>query len=381
MAHKLAPRGQFLSLSITMLSALVLFAGAAVTPAYGLTQSSIKISVDAPSDGQSVKIGDTINFGGWAAVTDGTGVVETVEVFVDGPPGQGGTSLGKATYGNARPDVAAALGNSALANVGFDLPWRVSGTTGNRVLYVYVYSAAGTTSQTITLRVESASSGSSTTGSGNPQMSPGTGSTGNPYAPTQGSQFGGQQGYGQQQGYPQGYGQQQGYPQGYQQQGYQQGYTQGYGQQGYAQGYPQGYGQQGYAAPGQIGSYYDPGATGFSGGTGYYGSSGYTGYASGYPSSGYTGYGGAYGAGQQQTQWGGPYYAASMRTLGSGGGGRYGTGYGSAFNTGGYGYGTGGYGYGTGVYGAQGYGGYGASPYGGYSQYGYGGGYGQPRYY
>jgi hypothetical protein len=167
MGHLRARRGSFRSLIVTGLSTVALSIAALASPAYGQTTdgSAVQITVDAPAAGETVKAGDQITFGGWAADTSGTGgVIETVEVFIDGMPGEGGVSLGKAEYGKARPDVGVVLGNPALTNVGFDLNWKVSGAGGSRMAYVFVYSTtSGWSYETLTLNVDGSTASNSAT--------------------------------------------------------------------------------------------------------------------------------------------------------------------------------------------------------------------------
>jgi hypothetical protein len=343
MACRLAPRGEFRPLNISrsiwlssmLLSAFGLVAAASVAPAHSYAAQSgpIKISIDTPTDGQSVKVGETIGFGGWAAVTGAGGSVDTVEVFIDGQPGEGGVSLGKATYGSARPDVAATLGNAALTNVGFELAWRVTGAAGNRPVYVYVHSPThGWSYQDVMLTVEPGAASAGTASGSTGSATQGTGS-GSPYSPTNGT--------------------------GYRGQGTQYGPTnpgmgQPYGAGAGAYGQGMGYAGQG-ASYGQGTGYYGQAAGPYSQGAGYYGQGSYSGQS--------------YGSGAGQSQWGGPFHAAAIRSIGNrspgspyGTSGQYGqTGYGgtSPFTPTGYGQGYGARSpYNTGYAGYQGYAGY-----------------------
>jgi hypothetical protein len=137
------------------LNAMAFVATAGQPLVYGQSGSgSLQISIDSPLPGATLRAGEQITFGGWAVDATMSGVVETVELFIDGQPGQGGISIGRADYGGARPDVAAALGNQTLANVGFDLNWKVTGA-GSRTVYVFAYSPAhGWGYEELTLNVE-----------------------------------------------------------------------------------------------------------------------------------------------------------------------------------------------------------------------------------
>jgi hypothetical protein len=293
MAGKLAPWGQFrprsIWLSMMMLGAFGLIAGASVAPAYGQAaqSGSVNISIDTPTEGQAVKVGETISFGGWAVVTDAASGVESVEVYIDGQPGEGGVRLGKASYGSARPDVAASLGNSAFTNVGFELPWQVSGTPGNRMVYVYAYSAAhGWSYQALTLTVEPRAASSGASSSSSSSSTSQSSQSRSAFAPTGGMGYLGQ------------------------------------GSQ---------FGLGGNPALGQA---YGAGTGAYSQGMGNYGLGAQ--FASG-------SYAQGYGAGTGNPQWGGPLYAASLQTLARMGGSPYSTssqyGYGSrsAFAPTGYG--------------------------------------------
>lgn len=141
-----------------MVSALVLISP--FEPAFGqpLEGTATTITVDVPTQGQGVTTGQQIDIGGWAIdrIGPGTGV-DGVQVFLDGPMGQG-TRLGAADYRRARPDVATALGNSELLNSGFDLLWTVAELSpGRHTLYVYAQSlSAGWVYKTVDVTVVSA---------------------------------------------------------------------------------------------------------------------------------------------------------------------------------------------------------------------------------
>jgi hypothetical protein len=127
--------------------------------AYGQSESgTIQITIDSPDSGATLRSGDQITIGGWAVdTTAGGSAVETVELFIDGQPGEGGIRMGRADYGKERPDVAEFLGNPALAEVGFDLNWKVTGG-GTRTVYVFAYSPThGWAYEELTINVEETS--------------------------------------------------------------------------------------------------------------------------------------------------------------------------------------------------------------------------------
>src|SRR5581483_1098838 len=96
------------------------------------------IVVDWPSDGAAVTSPVTIV--GWATSDQGsrgTGV-DAVSAYLDGPA-PAGTALGRATYGQTRPDVALARGDSRYAPSGWVL--RADVPPGARTLFVYAHLA------------------------------------------------------------------------------------------------------------------------------------------------------------------------------------------------------------------------------------------------
>jgi hypothetical protein len=82
------------------------------------------MSLDTPTDGNAFRVPLTLY--GWAADTGaptGTGV-DAVHVWAYPNPGSGQPArfVGSATYGQARGDVAAALGDARFTNSGFSMP-------------------------------------------------------------------------------------------------------------------------------------------------------------------------------------------------------------------------------------------------------------------
>lgn len=74
----------------------------------GVTVPRLKGAIEVPT-GTS-----TITLGGWAVDRIHNTLARTVVVVLNGKP------VSIAAYGNARPDVATALGNTAFTNVGFN---------------------------------------------------------------------------------------------------------------------------------------------------------------------------------------------------------------------------------------------------------------------
>ena len=94
---------------VPVFAAATIFGGPAL-PALGqaVNGTPIMISIDAPASGQSVMPGDQVDFGGWAAdISAPASGVDKIEVVLDGLRGAG-TSIGQASFGSARPDVASA---------------------------------------------------------------------------------------------------------------------------------------------------------------------------------------------------------------------------------------------------------------------------------
>jgi len=123
----------------------------------GQTTGRAQISIDAPTGGSTVRNGNQIDVGGWAADRNGPGTgVDEVRVFLDGPMDGNGTLLGTATYGGSRPDVAQALGSSAFANSGFDFLWTPTRLTGgSHTIYVHAHSINdGWTSASVSINVD-----------------------------------------------------------------------------------------------------------------------------------------------------------------------------------------------------------------------------------
>ncbi|MBV9894728.1 MAG: hypothetical protein JO020_11200 [Chloroflexi bacterium] len=78
--------------------------------------------IDLPTSGSTVGSNQAVTIAGWVVdrAADGWAGIDNVHVY-DGLAGQGGTFLGQATFAEARPDVAQALGNPFWTNSGFAL--------------------------------------------------------------------------------------------------------------------------------------------------------------------------------------------------------------------------------------------------------------------
>lgn len=104
--------------------------------------SQPQLQIDAPASG-AVKPSDLL-LSGWAvdtASTAGTGI-DALHVYAYPNPGSGAAPmfLGQASYGGARPDVAAVLGAPRYTNSGYTLPI-VGLTPGVWQISVYAHSA------------------------------------------------------------------------------------------------------------------------------------------------------------------------------------------------------------------------------------------------
>jgi len=122
-------------------------------PAFAQDSGSI-ISIDTPVDGQTADIGTDVVFRGWAGHQAGPGTGVDRVVVLDAPQASGGVTVAEATYGAARPDVAAAYG-SAMTNSGYTATWRAAGSPGNKTFWVYAHSISndGWTNKTVTVRL------------------------------------------------------------------------------------------------------------------------------------------------------------------------------------------------------------------------------------
>jgi hypothetical protein len=122
-----------------LLALLLLAALAPSAPTVHADQSAgTTVVVDWPGNG--VAIASPVTVLGWAVSAEasrGTGV-DAVSAYVDGPADVG-TSLGRAAYGQVRPDVALAQGDGRYGPSGWSL--RADLPPGARTLFVYAHLA------------------------------------------------------------------------------------------------------------------------------------------------------------------------------------------------------------------------------------------------
>lgn len=114
------------------------------------------VNLDAPSTGAAVANGQVVHIAGWAVDPAGPGPgVERVDLYLDGPPEAGGVRIGTATYGLARPDVAATFGRADWRNCGFALDWTPTNlTVGDYTIRASAQASSGSvTTSAIGLRV------------------------------------------------------------------------------------------------------------------------------------------------------------------------------------------------------------------------------------
>ena len=105
--------------------------------------SSVMVNIDQPSASETVRSGQPLFIGGWAADMASGASVQTVEVFLDGPAGAG-QRIGTANYGQPRSDVAASTGRADWRNTGFGIDWAPRDLTGGQhMLYIYAQSSSG----------------------------------------------------------------------------------------------------------------------------------------------------------------------------------------------------------------------------------------------
>lgn len=121
--------------------------------------ATLSLFVDTPRPDSNITSGTPIQ--GWAvnrASTSGAGV-QSVQVLLDGPPGQG-APIGNATLNVPRPDVATNLGNPAFANAGWRLtPNLGAAPPGAHTLVIVVTSSCGTASASVPIQVAGGPSG------------------------------------------------------------------------------------------------------------------------------------------------------------------------------------------------------------------------------
>jgi len=125
-------------LALLLLAALLDIMVLGASSARAQSDAAPTVVVDAPGAGASVVA--PVLLVGWAIGPEspsGTGV-DAVAVYLDGPVGVG-TPLGRALYGQARPDVARVRGDSRYASSGWALQAELP--PGVRQLYVYAHLA------------------------------------------------------------------------------------------------------------------------------------------------------------------------------------------------------------------------------------------------
>lgn len=110
------------------------------SPAQGSGGASVQIELDTLSDGASVR--GVVPVQGWAvdhAGLSGSGI-DHVHLYLDGPAGQG-AFLAEVSYGLARADVAAALGDPRFSQAGYRYEWDTRALPpGPHTLYIYAHS-------------------------------------------------------------------------------------------------------------------------------------------------------------------------------------------------------------------------------------------------
>lgn len=116
-------------------------------------QAGVMLTVDKPTDGTAVAIGDRLSIGGWAVDPSGGGsamdplgsrpAVE-VRMYLDGPPNVG-RYVGTALSGTPRPDVGNVFGRPEWTSSGFSLDWIPEGPAGDHTLYIQAVSSGGAT--------------------------------------------------------------------------------------------------------------------------------------------------------------------------------------------------------------------------------------------
>ncbi|MBE3036104.1 MAG: N-acetylmuramoyl-L-alanine amidase, partial [Candidatus Atribacteria bacterium] len=115
---------------------------AATTASGEKLTGDVLVNVDAPSNNQVVS--GILNLQGWAIDRSATATSGITAVHVyDGPANGSQNMLGVATYGIARPDVAASFGKGNLTPCGFNLSIDTSRLAkGTHVLHIYANNEA-----------------------------------------------------------------------------------------------------------------------------------------------------------------------------------------------------------------------------------------------
>src|SRR5579871_320894 len=113
-------------------------------------QGGITLNVDAPTNGTTVSVGQSLDIGGWSTGT-------MVTVYLDVPSGQTpqGQGVGSAPVNKPRPYVARVTGRQDLANSGFDVVWTVPAlSSGSHSLLVVATGNGGSANVTIQITVQ-----------------------------------------------------------------------------------------------------------------------------------------------------------------------------------------------------------------------------------
>jgi hypothetical protein len=106
------------------------FLASTLAPTLSASAKTAALNVDLPAPNTIVANGEMLEIGGW---TSG----DRIDVYLDGPAGFG-EGIGSAAVYTARPDVALATGDHAMADAGFNLAWQpMDLTAGPHTLYVY----------------------------------------------------------------------------------------------------------------------------------------------------------------------------------------------------------------------------------------------------
>ncbi|MCL4386580.1 MAG: N-acetylmuramoyl-L-alanine amidase [Actinobacteria bacterium] len=146
----------------------------------------VLINIDSPKANQSVNGAFTL--AGWAIETSSTNSTGITAIHIyDGPANGEKNFLTAATYGIARPDVAAYYGKANFANSGFSAQINLSKlSNGSHTLYVYAYNySQGWKWATVNINVGGSSGGSSSQVAGITQASTDTGNSSGGSAATQ----------------------------------------------------------------------------------------------------------------------------------------------------------------------------------------------------
>jgi hypothetical protein len=128
-----------------VLAAAVVLIGSFTPVALGQQASNVELTIDSPSPGAGVVLGQTMTVGGWAVdprSEAGPGI-DQVQISVDAPPGASPRRL-SARHGVSRPDVAQQLGRTDWTYSGFTVDLPVEGLVpGPHTLFVAAHTGKG----------------------------------------------------------------------------------------------------------------------------------------------------------------------------------------------------------------------------------------------